>query len=282
MLAAGAGISSHLQGASDLPDTSLNPPAVSEVPNTDGSTKNSQNDPNEANNGDDMFCAEPNITVSPESNLPGNSSDTQKIGNNSQAVLTNPGSDHNQDHNAESGSSSRGDTDSEQDGQNPDPGNANDGNDATLTPSPFVQVSGPDDFQALGFTLTAPDNVQECTYFIAFERFACITFSWNGHSYSYTAAKEDFDFSGLSGEVVETYSVSSGGSLDIPDGMLEKIQIQTGESSAENSPSYGWKGFWKKDAVRFYLTNEDDAPEEDLQQLILQLMHPQLQQSNVE
>lgn len=279
MLAAGAGISSLLHDSADFPDPSLNPPAVSEVPQADDSAENSQNGPNEANNGNDMFCAEPGMmTVSPESNPYRNSSDTQKIHGSNQSSLTSPGSDRNQYQSTESGSN-RGDKDTEQGSQNSNPGNTGDDDDVTLTPSPFVQVSGPDDFQTLGFTITAPEDAQECTYFIAFERFACITFTWNGHSYTYSASKEDFDFSGLSGEVLETFSVSPGESSDTIDGILEKIQIPPAENSAEDSPSYDWKGFWKRDAIRFYLTNEDSAPEEDLQQLILQLMQPQLQQS---
>ncbi len=278
MLAAGAGISGHLQDA-DLPDPSLNPPAVSVVPNADGSTENNKNNLNGANNGDDMFCAEPGMTVSPESNSSGNSSDTQKSDGSSQSSLTSPGSDRDQDHNAESGSS-HGDRDSEQDNQNPNPGNDDD--DVTLTPSPFVEVDGPEDFLPLGVTLTAPEGAQECGYYIAFDRFACITFTWNGHSYTYMAAKEDFDFSGLKGAVTETISVAPEETSDTLTGILEKIQIQPDESVGEDSPSYGWKGFWETDDTRFYLSNEDDAPTEDLKQLILQLMQPQLQQSTVE
>ena len=57
--------------------------------------------------------------------------------------------------------------------------------------SPFEDVSGPADFEPLGFTIDAPEGASDVTYCIAYGNTAQVSFTRNGCEYCYEASKEE-------------------------------------------------------------------------------------------
>lgn len=60
-----------------------------------------------------------------------------------------------------------------------------------MSASPFEDVSGPDDFAALGFMIDAPEGATDVTYCIAYGDTAQVSFTLNGCEYRYEASKEE-------------------------------------------------------------------------------------------
>lgn len=66
-----------------------------------------------------------------------------------------------------------------------------------LAGSPFVDVSGPQDFETqLGFSINAPNGAEDVSFCIAYENTAIVTFTWNGHSYDYSSSRDAENLSG--------------------------------------------------------------------------------------
>lgn len=66
-----------------------------------------------------------------------------------------------------------------------------------LAGSPFIDVSGPQDFETqLGFSINAPDGAEDASFCIAYENTAIVTFTWNSHSYDYSASEDAENLSG--------------------------------------------------------------------------------------
>lgn len=103
-----------------------------------------------------------------------------------------------------------------------------------LAGSPFIDVSGPQDFETqLGFSINAPDGAEDASFCIAYENTAIVTFTWNGHSYKYSASKDAENLSG---------------SAEAVDGIL-----------SEN---------WQTDGLSFCLVNTDGAPPSEFDELV--------------
>ena len=68
-----------------------------------------------------------------------------------------------------------------------------------MSASPFEDVSGPAIFEALGFTIDAPEGASDVTYCIAYGDTAQVGFTLDGYEYRYEASKEEV-FSEAAGE----------------------------------------------------------------------------------
>ena len=108
-----------------------------------------------------------------------------------------------------------------------------------LAGSPFIDVSGPQDFETqLGFSITAPNGAKDASFCIAYENTAIVTFTWNGHSYDYSASKD--------AEILS-------GSVEAADGILSES--------------------WQTDDMSFCLVNADGAPQSDFEELAVLLQN---------
>lgn len=111
--------------------------------------------------------------------------------------------------------------------------NPSDGDSLTQMPYPFIDVSGPQDFEAqLGFSINAPDGAEDASFCIAYENTAIVTFTWNGHSYDYSASE---DAKNLSDD-------------DAADGILSES--------------------WQTDDLSFCLVNTDGASQSEFDELV--------------
>lgn len=110
--------------------------------------------------------------------------------------------------------------------------------------SPFEDVSGPEDFERLGFAIDAPEGAEDLYYCIYDGKIARVDFTLDGHGYTYEAAKLDGNFSRAEGEAVGSTALNAeyGATLDrlFPD---------------------TWRAHWSRDGVSCYLTNFDGAEE---------------------
>lgn len=107
-----------------------------------------------------------------------------------------------------------------------------------LAGSPFVDVAGPEDFDAqLGFSINAPAGAEDIGFCIAYENTAIVTFLWNDHYYNYSASKD-------------AESVSSDGNA------LEDVLMEN----------------WQVNDISFCLENTDGAEESDFETLVQELM----------
>ena len=121
--------------------------------------------------------------------------------------------------------------------------------------SPFEDVSGPEDFERLGFVLDAPEGAEDVSYTIVDGQIARVDFTLDGHVYTYEAAELEGNFSRAEGEAVGSVSLSAeyGGVLD--------------RLSADS-----WRAHWTRDGVSCYLTNFDGAAEDAVTAAALALM----------
>ncbi len=76
-------------------------------------------------------------------------------------------------------------------------GQSEDETDSSQLPNPVVEVTGSEDFEALGFTIHAPENAENVQYSIIADTIAQIDFTLSGRSYTYRAAQTDEDISGV-------------------------------------------------------------------------------------
>lgn len=107
--------------------------------------------------------------------------------------------------------------------------------------SPFEDVSGPADFEPLGFTIDAPEGASDVTYCIAYGNTARVDFTLDGFAYILEAsAEEPF--------------------LDGADETPTMVQAERGPAAV-----------WERDGVQYRLTACSDVPEESLSQLAQQL-----------
>lgn len=103
-----------------------------------------------------------------------------------------------------------------------------------LAGSPFIDVSGPQDFETqLGFSINAPDGAEDIGFCIAYENTAIVTFTWNGHSYDYSASEDAENLSG---------------SAEVSDGTLSEI--------------------WQTDDLSFCLVNTDGTSQSEFDALV--------------
>lgn len=108
-----------------------------------------------------------------------------------------------------------------------------------LASSPFIDVSGSQDFETqLGFSINAPDGAKDASFCIAYENTAIVTFTWNGHSYDYSASEDAENLSG---------------SVEAADGILSES--------------------WQTDDMSFCLVNADGAPQSDFEELAVLLQN---------
>ena len=110
--------------------------------------------------------------------------------------------------------------------------------------SPVEDVSGPEEFEKLGFTIDAPEGAENVTYCIYDGTIARVDFMLNGHAYTYEAAKLDGNFSRAEGEAVGSVSLNAQ-----YDATLDRLAPDT------------WRAHWSRGDVSCYLTNFDGAEE---------------------
>ena len=113
--------------------------------------------------------------------------------------------------------------------------------------SPFEDVTGPEDFTGLGFTIDAPEGAEDVSYCIYDGEIARVDFTLDGHAYTYEAARLDGNFSRTEGEATESVSINAEYG-----GVLDRVDPDT------------WRAHWDRDGVSCYLTNFDGASEADI------------------
>ena len=110
--------------------------------------------------------------------------------------------------------------------------------------SPFEDVSGPEDFEKLGFVIDAPEGAEDVTYCIYDGAIARVDFTLDSYEYTYEAAKLDGNFSRAEGVAVGSTALNAEYG-----GTLERLSPDT------------WRAHWSRDGVSYYLTNFDGAEE---------------------
>ena len=126
---------------------------------------------------------------------------------------------------------------------------------ALLGGAPFEDVQSAADFEDLGFTIDAPENAEDVSYCILDGEIAQVTFTLDGHSYTYRASKLDGDFSGDTEEAVGSVSLNAE-----YDAVLDRLSLD------------GWRAHWNRDAVSYYLTNFDGTGEEAITAVVNELI----------
>ena len=121
--------------------------------------------------------------------------------------------------------------------------------------APFEDVQSAADFEDLGFTIDAPENAEEVSYCILDGEIAQVTFTLDGHDYTYRASKLDGDFSGDTEEAVGSASLNAK-----YDAVLDRLSLD------------GWRAHWSRDTVSYYLTNFDGAGEEAITAVVNELI----------
>ena len=110
--------------------------------------------------------------------------------------------------------------------------------------SPFEDVQSAEEFEALGFSIDAPEGAEDVAYCIYDGAIARVDFTLSGHDYTYEAAQLDGNFSRADGEAVGSVSLNAE-----YDATLDRL-----------SPDV-WRAHWNKDVISYYLTNFDGAEE---------------------
>ena len=73
-----------------------------------------------------------------------------------------------------------------------------------MAASPYEEVSGPEAFSTLGFTIDAPEGALDVTYCISYGNTAQVDFTLNGSEYSYEASATEI----FSEDAAETPALS--------------------------------------------------------------------------
>ena len=121
--------------------------------------------------------------------------------------------------------------------------------------SPFEDVQSAEEFEALGFSIDAPEGAEDVAYCIYDGAIARVDFTLSGHDYTYEAAQLDGNFSRADGEAVGSVSLNAE-----YDATLDRL-----------SPDV-WRAHWSKDGVSCYLTNFDGAGEEAITTVVNELL----------
>ena len=117
--------------------------------------------------------------------------------------------------------------------------------DFVLSGNPFTEVESPESFKELGITLEAPTDATDVSYSVIDNEIAAIGFTLNGKTFEVRASAQSGDFSGLTGEVLETESIDADNSA-----MLYLISGDTGEY---------YKLTWTNGKVNYCLYGTDGA-----------------------
>ena len=110
--------------------------------------------------------------------------------------------------------------------------------------SPFEDVTGPEDFEKLGFVIDAPEGAENLYYCIYDGEIARVDFTLDGHEYTYEAARLEGNFSRAEGEAVGSTTLNAEYNA-----VLDRLSPDT------------WRAHWSRDGVSYYLTNFDGAEE---------------------
>ena len=121
--------------------------------------------------------------------------------------------------------------------------------------SPFEDVQSAEEFEALGFSIDAPEGAEDVAYCIYDGAIARVDFTLSGHDYTYEAAQLDGNFSRADGEAVGSVSLNAE-----YDATLDRL-----------SPDV-WRAHWNKDGISYYLTNFDGAEESAITEIADTLM----------
>lgn len=115
--------------------------------------------------------------------------------------------------------------------------------------NPFANEYTFDDILAAGFEITLPENA-EVTVCNLYDGDAVVRFSIDGHLYYYSISKDDGDFSGVYGKIVESENISDNIVLDI------------------TSENY-LKAHWNGNQYNYFLCNTDGAERDAISQTAL-------------
>lgn len=115
----------------------------------------------------------------------------------------------------------------------------------TLGGSPYEDVTGPEDFAKLGFTIAAPADAEDPYYCIYDGEIAQVIFTLDGHKYIYEAAKLSGNFSRLQGEAVSTASLDA-----------------ASNATLDHLEDGSWRAHWQQGEISFYLTSSAASEEE--------------------
>lgn len=115
--------------------------------------------------------------------------------------------------------------------------------------NPFANEYTFDDILSAGFDITLPENA-EVVVCNLYDGDADVRFSIDGHLYYYSISKDDGDFSGVYGKIVESENISDNIVLDI------------------TSENY-LKAHWNGNQYNYYLCNTDGAERDAISQTAL-------------
>ena len=115
--------------------------------------------------------------------------------------------------------------------------------------NPFANEYTFDDILAAGFEINLPENA-EVTVCNLYDGDAVVRFSIDGHLYYYSISKDDGDFSGVYGKIVESENISDNIVLDI------------------TSENY-LKAHWNGNQYNYFLCNTDGAERDAISQTAL-------------
>lgn len=115
--------------------------------------------------------------------------------------------------------------------------------------NPFANEYTFDDILAAGFEISLPENA-EVTVCNLYDGDAVVRFSIDGHLYYYSISKDDGDFSGVYGKIVESENISDNIVLDI------------------TSENY-LKAHWNGNQYNYFLCNTDGAERDAISQTAL-------------
>lgn len=120
--------------------------------------------------------------------------------------------------------------------------------------SPYEDVTGPEDFAKLGFTIAAPAEAEDLYYCIYDGEIARVDFTLNGREYTYEAAKLSGNFSRLQGEAASTASLDA-----------------AANATLDHLPDGSWRAHWQQEELSFYLTSST-ATEEEITAVVQSLL----------
>lgn len=133
----------------------------------------------------------------------------------------------------------------------PDESNVQGGN-------PFVEVENAEAFEKIGIEIDAPNRANNVSYAIIDGKIANIDFEIKSHQYTFCASAQSGDFSGISGEVLQSEIIDAKSNA-----MLETI---------DGGVTQYLRVSWTNGKVTYYLTNSDGASNSEIKELALELI----------
>ena len=124
--------------------------------------------------------------------------------------------------------------------------------------TPFTEVKNAEAFEKIGIEIDAPNRANNVSYAIIDGKIANIDFEIKSHQYTFCASAQSGDFSGISGEVLQSEIIDAKSNA-----MLETI---------DGGVTQYLRVSWTNGKVTYYLTNSDGASNSEIKELALELI----------